>query len=153
MTDRSARRDTPGLLGCGLAVLVGVAALAYSGGFSPLGSVFPRTIGGLMIVLALLYTGLALRRPQAATAPAGGSTLRRAGTAAVLLAWAFALQPLGFLFSSICGCIALLLLAQHDRWTPRTGLVYGLATMFVLGALYVLFRFVLKVPLPVGVFW
>lgn len=148
-----ARRDVPGLVGCALAFVIGIAALANSGEFSPLGSVFPRTIAGLMIMLALLYAGLALRRPQPQIAPAPGSTARRVGTALVLLAWAFALQPVGFLFSSVCGCTALLLLAQHDRWTARTGLVYGLAMILVLGALYTLFRFVLKVPLPVGVFW
>lgn len=153
MTDATARRDVPGLIGCALAVVIGIAALANSGDFSPLGSVFPRTIAGLMIVLAALYAALAVRRPQPIGAAAGGSVLRRAGTALVLLVWAFALQPVGFLFSSVCGCIALLLLAQHDPWTPRTGLIYGLAASLVLGALYALFRFVLQVPLPVGLFW
>jgi putative tricarboxylic transport membrane protein len=153
MSDSDARRDAPGLIGCTLAAVIGVAALANSGDFSPLGSVFPRTIAGLMVLLAALYGVLAVRRPKPAAAPAGGSVLRRAGTALVLLVWAFALQPVGFLFSSVCGCMALLLLAQHDPWTPRTGLIYGLATSLVLGALYALFRFVLQVPLPVGLFW
>ena len=49
------------MIGCAVAILIGVAALATSGDFSTLGAVFPRTIAGLMIVLALLYLALAWR--------------------------------------------------------------------------------------------
>ena len=143
--------------GCAVAILIGVAALATSGDFSALGAVFPRTIAGLMIVLALLYLALAWRdaRPapweQEQREPA--SRLRQFGVAVVMLAWSFLIVPLGFLFTSVCACIALLLLAQHDRWSARTALGYGLSTVVVLFALYSLFRFALQVPLPVGVFW
>jgi hypothetical protein len=146
------RRDVPGLVGCALAVVLGVAAIAHSGDFSALGSVFPRTIAGLMIVLAVLYAVLAWRRPRPRARAEPASTPRRAATAGVLLAWAFLLEPLGFLFTSAIACLALLLIAQYDRWTPRTAVFYGGATLLVLAALYTLFKVVLKVPLPVGVF-
>ncbi len=151
--------DRRGIAGCAIALVIGVLAIASSGEFSALGSVFPRTIAGLMIVLAVLYVVLAFRQRGAVTGsdptltePAA-STPRRIGVAVVILAWSFLLAPLGFLFTSICACLALLGIAQHDRWTPRTGLLYGAATAVVLLGLYALFRFALKVPLPVGVFW
>lgn len=149
----STGRDVPGLIGCLLAVALGIAAIAASGDFSPLGAVFPRAISALMIVFGLAYVVLALRRPLPRPSAAPGSALRRIGTVAVMLAWAFALQPIGFLTSSVCASAALLLLAQHDRWTLRAALLYSLATALVVGGLYTLFRFVLQVPLPVGMFW
>lgn len=146
-------RDVPGLIGCGLAIGLGVAAIATSGDFSSLGAVFPRAISGLMIVFALGYIALALRRPLPKPAAGPGSALRRIGTVVVLLGWAFALQPVGFLASSVCASTALLLLAQHDRWTLRSVLLCSLFTALVVGGLYTLFRFILQVPLPVGLFW
>ncbi len=151
--DIAVRPDWGGIVGCALAAAIGIAAIATSGDFSPLGSVFPRTIAGLMVVFALSYIVLALRRPKSVDEPAAGSRPRRFGTAVVMLAWAFLLQPVGFLFTSICASIALLLLAQYERWTARTAIVYAFAIALILGGLYALFRFALQVPLPVGLFW
>jgi putative tricarboxylic transport membrane protein len=147
------KRDTPGLVGCAIVIALGCAALAGSTDFTPLGAVFPRTIAGLMIAFGLLYIVLTLRRPMPQVRADAGSNPRRLGTMAVMLAWAFALQPVGFLFSSICASVALLMLAQYDRWTARTAFLYALATAIVIGGLYSLFRFALQVPLPVGLFW
>lgn len=160
MAERAGTRDSAGMAGCVIVIVIGVAALATSGDFSPLGSVFPRTIAGLAILLSLLYLVLEWRgraRPAtaAASAPAAAqeaSKPRQFGVAVVMLAWAFLLVPLGFLFTSVCASVALLLLAQHGRWSARTAFGYGCSTLLVLAALYALFRFALQVPLPVGVF-
>ncbi len=145
--------DAAGVASCGIVIAVGIAAIAFSGEFAPLGAVFPRTVAGLMIAFALLHIVLVLRRPVPQPRAAPSSTPRRVGAMVVMLAWAFALQPVGFLFSSVCASVALLLLAQYDRWTARTASMYALATAAVIGGLYSLFRFVLQVPLPVGLFW
>lgn len=146
-------RNVRDFIGPALAMALGIAAIAFSGDFSPLGSVFPRTIAGLMVVLGASCIVLAWRRPGPRSAGSTGSWPRRLGTMGVMLAWAFALQPLGFLFTSACATVALLLFAQHDRWTARTGLLYLFSSACVVGGLYTLFRFVLQVPLPIGVFW
>lgn len=145
--------DVPGVAGCGIVIAVGVAGLIFSDDFTPLGAVFPRTVAGLMIAFSILYIVLVLRRPVPQARGAPGSTPRRVGAMVVMLVWAFALQPVGFLFSSVCASVALLLLAQHERWTARTATVYALATGAVIAGLYSLFRFALQVPLPVGLFW
>lgn len=148
MNEPTPGRDTPGAIGSALLIGVGVAALVYSSEFSDLGAVFPRAIGGLMVAMGLLYLVFyALGRTQRA-AQAAGSDLRRAGVAVVMLAWAFALAPLGFLASSAIAFALLLVLANHDRWTPRTALVYGAVGVLVLGGLYALFKHALQVPLP-----
>ena len=142
------RRDTPGAIGSAGLVALGIAALVFSADFSDLGAVFPRAIGGLMVALGGLYLVLfALGRTRRA-APADGSNLRRAGVAVVLLGWAFALVPLGFLGSSAIAFVLLLVLANHDRWTPRSVLLMGGAGAVLLLGLYALFKLVLQVPLP-----
>jgi hypothetical protein len=77
-----------------------------------------------------------------------GSALRRTLVAVVMLGWGFALGPLGFLPSGAAAMAALLLIAQHDRWTLRTALLYGLSTSAILTGMYFLFKHVLQVPLP-----
>jgi len=147
-TETAAGRDTPGAIGSALLIGVGAAALVYSSEFSDLGAVFPRAIGGLMVAMGALYLVLFAMGRTHRAAPAVGSNLRRAGVAVVMLAWAFALEPLGFLASSAIAFVLLLVLANHERWTPRTVLSYGAVGVLVLGGLYALFKHALQVPLP-----
>lgn len=152
MTARSPSPDVAGVAGCLLLIAVGIAAIVYSSDFSPLGSVFPRTIAGLMIGLGVLYIVLALIGRTRAEEPAGGSTVRRWGVALVMLGWAFTLDHLGFLGSSALAMALLLVIANHERWTARNVAVYGLVTVGVLALLYGVFRAALQVPLPPGLF-
>ena len=153
MAESWRRRDMPGIAGCAMAAAIAAAAIAASADFSSLGAVFPRTVAGLIVAFALLYIVQALRSPRPPAVREQGSWTRRLATAAVMLAWAFALEPVGFLFSSACACMLLLLIAQHEPWSLRTTLGYAVSVLVVLAALYGLFRFALQVPLPVGMFW
>lgn len=152
MNTKASRGDVAGVVGCVLLIGTGIAAIVYSQDFSPLGAVFPRTISALMIVLGLLYLVFAWRGRTRAEAPAGGSMVRRAGVALVVLGWALALDPVGFLISSAIAMAALLMIANHERWSMRTVLLYGLVSAAVLGIFYGVFRFALQVPLPTGIF-
>jgi len=140
--------DWPGAVGSGIAIAIGAAALAYSGEFSMLGSVFPRTVATLMIVLGVLYIILTLRGRTVRGPRVEGSHVRRVGVMAVMLGWAFTLQPLGFLPSSAAAFVLLLALANHDRWSARRAVLFGAAGAVMLGGLYTLFKHVLLVPLP-----
>ena len=150
MSDRPPGRDIPGLVGCLLIIAIGVAALVYSRDFSPLGSVFPRTIAGVMIALSVWYVVLTLLGRTQRVAFGAGSAARRVALMLVMLGWAFSLNSVGFLVSSAVAFVALLIIANHDRWTARTVLIYGLVGAAILGTLYGLFRFALQVPLPDG---
>lgn len=140
--------DWPGAAGSVIAIAIGAAALTYSGEFSTLGSVFPRTVATLMIALGLVYIVFTLRGRTARGPRAEGSHVRRVGVMAVMLAWAFTLQPLGFLPSSAAAFALLLALANHDRWTARRAVLFAAAGAGMLGGLYFLFKQVLLVPLP-----
>lgn len=142
------RHDWPGALGSALAIAIGGGAIWAAGDFSDLGSVFPRTIGGLMVALGSVYIAFTLLGKTRRAASLDGSFVRRAGVAVVMLGWAFGLGPLGFLGASAAACAALLVIANHDRWTLRMALIYGASTAFVLASLYLLFKIILLVPLP-----
>ena len=140
--------DLAGVIGCGLMAAVGAGSFWVAGEFSALGSVFPRTVGALMVALAAVYLFFFAVGRTLRAVPLQGSNLRRGAAAAVMLAWGFALGPLGFLPSSAAAMAALMAIAHHDRWSLRKALTYGLAAALVLGGLYGLFKHLLLVPLP-----
>lgn len=148
MSARSSSPDVAGVVGCLILIATGIAAIVYSQDFSVLGSVFPRAIAGLMIGLGIVYIVLALMgRTTASEAPEGSRT-RRVGVALVMLAWVVALGYVGFLVSSAVAMLVLLVIANHERWSARNVLVYGLVCALVLGGLYAVFDIALQVPLP-----
>jgi putative tricarboxylic transport membrane protein len=140
--------DWPGAIGSAIAIAIGSAALAYSGTFSMLGSVFPRTIASLMIALGLIYIVFTLRGRTDRGPRVEGSNVRRVGVMVVMLAWAFTLEPMGFLPSSAAAFVVLLALANYDRWTARRAVGFAAASVLMLGGFYFLFKHLLKVPLP-----
>jgi putative tricarboxylic transport membrane protein len=129
-------------------VLIGAAAIWAARDYSDLGAVFPRTVGALLVILGTVYILLTVFGRTRRGAEVDGSSVRRALVAGVMLAWGFALGPLGFLPAGAAAMAALLIIAQHDRWTLRNALVYGFSTAILIGLLYVLFKHVLQVPLP-----
>lgn len=142
------RPDIPGAIGSALMVLLGAGAIYAARDYSDLGAVFPRTVGALLVALGIVYILLVVLGRTRRVTGSDGSALRRTLVAIVMLGWGFALGPLGFLPSGAAAMAALLLIAQHDRWTLRTVLLYGLSISVILGGMYFLFKQILQVPLP-----
>ncbi|MEO8543217.1 MAG: tripartite tricarboxylate transporter TctB family protein [Betaproteobacteria bacterium] len=142
------RPDIPGAIGSGLMVLLGAGAIYAARDYSELGAVFPRTVGALLVALGVVYILLVVLGRTRRVTGSDGSALRRTLVAVVMLGWGFALGPLGFLPSGAAAMAALLLIAQHGRWTLRTALLYGLSTSAILLGMYFLFKHALQVPLP-----
>lgn len=137
---------------CVIFILIGIAAISATTDYSPLGSVFPRTISALMIFLSGLYLALAWLNPRPLPTQEAGSNIRRAAAAFIMVTWAFALAPVGFLLSSVVAFVMLLVIAHYGTWTPRIALFYAVGAMVLLSSLYLLFRVALQVPLPQGIF-
>ncbi|MEO7742565.1 MAG: tripartite tricarboxylate transporter TctB family protein [Usitatibacter sp.] len=150
MSESAARRDLPGIAGAAFFIVMGGLALWFSREFTPLGSVFPRTIAVTMILLSVAYIAVAFLRPAAAAPAPAASTWRRVALMVVLVAWALLLERVGFLVTSIACYAAILVISNYDRWTPRMAVMYALSGAAVLGGLYAIFKFVLQVPLPAG---
>lgn len=148
--NENSRRDIPGIAGSAVFIIVGILAFWGARDFSPLGSVFPRTMAVAMIVFAAAYIAMALLRPTAPAAMPVGSPWRRGAVMMVLIAWAFLLGRVGFLATSVVAYTALLVISNYDRWTPRMAVIYAVVGALVLGGLYWVFHFLLQVPLPQG---
>lgn len=152
MSDPRPTRDLPGIVGSVLAITAGSLAWHHAGDFSPMGAVFPRAVATAMMVAAAAYIATALLRPSVRPQGAAGSTWRRVALVIVMAAWSMLLEKVGFLTTSAACFAAILVIANYDRWTPRTAAVYALAGAVVVGGLYGVFRFLLLVPLPQGLF-
>lgn len=151
MSDPRPRPHYAGIVGAACAIVLGALALWHSREFSPLGSVFPRTMAVLMITLSVAYIAMTLLRPRVTEPQPAGSAWRRGALMVVFVAWSLLLDKVGFLATSIVAFVAILVIANYDRWTPRMAVTYGLVGAAVLGGLYAIFRFGLQVPMPQGI--
>lgn len=150
MTEHS-RRDIASLVSALGFIVVGALALYHTKDMSPLGSVFPRTIGSAMILFSVIYIAWRWFKPHpGGEVVGGGSNLRRALLAVIMLAWALLLARLGFLATSLAAALLALAVANYDRWTPVRGAAYVASTLAIVFGLYAVFRYGLLVPLPTG---
>ena len=145
------RRDVGGMVFAALFILLGTYALWDTEDTSPLGSVFPVTMASAMIVLSLVYIGVALARPvPVREGDATESTPRRVLLVLVMFAWVAAMPWLGFAAAGLGGFLLLTAIAHHDAWTARRAVVYALTGAAVVAGFQALFAVALKVPLPKG---
>ena len=139
MSDRIA-----GLILLALAVAYGVTASGFQAMIGdPLGpSVFPLVLAFPMGALSLYL----LLRPDPEPAwPRGWPLLKQAAAIGVFIAYAFLLEPLGFIVTTFIAVIALgSLLGATLVQAAAAGL--GIAVV-----LFILFHYALSLPLPTGV--
>jgi len=138
-------RDLAGLLVFGAVALV---AINQSANLNQEAAVFPRTIAMAMVVLVgLAILKLFLTR-HVTEVKVEGSLLRMISVPVIMLAAVALLPVLGFKVVAILLGLALILPAQHDRFSPKgwTILVLGVGAL-ILG-FTLLFSEVLSVPLP-----
>jgi hypothetical protein len=148
----TAMRDWPGTVTA--LIFAGLGGYAVSGSLwmTPMGAIFPRTIGLILIVLAAIqamrcHTGRG-GASQLEEGTTGGSVGRRAGVAAVVLLWALLFPVIGFIVTGFLAVVALMLLAEFDPITPRQlSIRLGIAAVMV-GLFYWLMVAVLYVPMP-----
>jgi putative tricarboxylic transport membrane protein len=114
----------------------------------PAAGFFPLCLAVALTVVAAAVWVRALRGDPdvvAAAAPARGGLARAAATLATLLAYAVALEPVGFGVATFVLIVVLLRAVEPQRWP----VALGGAVLAVLAS-HVLFRVWLGVRLPVG---
>lgn len=117
---------------------------------TPMGAVFPQTIGlAMSVIAAVLFVVTLVRRGQALTHPPG-SAPRRLALVLVMTAWVALLPTLGFFAASGLAFLALVLVANYEPWSIKRALVYGMSAVALLAGFYVLFVELLHVPAPRG---
>lgn len=147
-----AARDWPGAaVALGFAAVGGYAVVS-SLSMTPLGAIFPRTIGAVLAALALTQLSRCLAgRGGASTledGARGGSTRRRASLAAVMLAWVVAFPLIGFAVSSLVAGSLLMAIAEFDKLTPRRLATRLLLVAAMVAVFYWLMASVLHIPMP-----
>jgi hypothetical protein len=130
-----------------LIALAGALAAAEAWRAMPLGTPDDPGPGLMPLVLGVLACGLGLAAAAVGEAPR--PALRAPGrallAAAILIVWPLALPRLGFALTTAAGLLLLARVVDEAPW-PKVGLFAALTTV---GAV-LLFRVVLRVPLPVG---
>ncbi|HEY9281013.1 MAG TPA: tripartite tricarboxylate transporter TctB family protein [Eoetvoesiella sp.] len=113
----------------------------------PGAAVFPVIAGILLLLasLAAMWEGWKMEHTEKTTFPKGADLIRLLSLIALLLGYFLILPWLGQLISSTLFCIALMRVLSTLSW-PRIA-AYSL---IMAGALYAVFIYLLKVPMPYG---
>lgn len=144
-------RDTPGIILAAVFIVTGGIFLAESRNLMDADSyVFPSAICAVMILLSTIFIIKNLVRPQpdvdASIVP--GSTFRRAGLVAMMLASALVMPYVGFVLGGLGVFAALTVLAMFEPWNPKRALLYALVGAAIVSVFYIVFAKVFLVPLP-----
>lgn len=115
-------------------------------------ALLPGLVTGFTLLLGILLTIQAVRRPAGGRAHAQGegpeprSPWRSIGVVvAIMAAYAWLLEITGFVFTSLGAMLALFLVFGVRRWLPIAAITLG-----TLGGLYLCFDVLLGAPLPLG---
>lgn len=143
--------DTAGIVMAAVFVLIGGVFLNESRNLvDPDSYVFPVAICVLMMVLSIgfIVWNLLNPHPDEEASIVRGSTPRRVGLVALMLASAILMPYVGFLPAGFVVFAALMMLAMYESWTPARVLTYALVCVAIVTGFYVIFAVVFLVPLP-----
>lgn len=154
MRSESKVRDGPGIVLAVGFIALGAWVILETGNLSPLGSVFPRTIGIALILFSLVSLVASLRSVPAgdeqAERKAPESTPRRLGLVAVMGAWGLLIPVVGFFVTSLLAFGALLVISEYEHWTARRAALYAVTMVVIVAAFYYLMQEILLIPVPKG---
>jgi hypothetical protein len=111
-------------------------------------SVFPQAAAILLILCASVSTIQNLIRPMADEGFGRGSWWRRLLLVTTMLLTCFAMPYIGFLLAAAISFVGGMIAAMHDRWSLKALIVYLGSGALIMVVFYILFRYVLYVPLP-----
>jgi putative tricarboxylic transport membrane protein len=154
MTGTSSLQKRKGYLvigGIGLFFAAGYLGLSFQLPFGQLeqpgAAVFPLIAGVLLLLgsLATMWEGWKMEKAEQVDFPAGADLKRLLSLIGLLLGYFLALPWLGQLIGSMLFCVLLMRVLSGLAW-PRIVLYSAVMT----GALYAVFIYLLKVPMPRG---
>ena len=146
-TDSSSRLGS--ILVASLLIIIGFITLYDAASYTDVDSkVFPQTSAIALILFSTLAIGKQIIQPTAVSGIEFGSWWRRIVLVSSMLL-ACALMPYtGLLIACVLTFVLGLIASMHDEWTNRKAIVYFLSGLSIIVCFYVLFKFVLHVPLP-----
>lgn len=141
-----AKHDWPGLIVAIAFVGLGLWVYIISSSFSEYAAIFPQTIAIIMIVASLANI-IVLIRGKGKKKSKTKNLYRPLGLIGIVTIWAFLIPVLGFLVASVSGFLATMVLAKFSYWSKKDWIKFMIIGTLVVIVSYILFRFVLNVPL------
>ncbi|MAN56778.1 MAG: tripartite tricarboxylate transporter permease [Paracoccus sp. (in: a-proteobacteria)] len=136
-------------------VALGAVALANTTGLSPMGSVFPRAISILLILLSagLMVLSVTGRGVRASPPEAAETSRRRLLLGAVFGLWVFVMPYLGFAVTGLAAFLGMMVIAEHDSTSRLVWLRRVLIALGVVGLFWLLMARVLLLRMPAGLYF
>lgn len=132
-----------------LLVLIGLVTLYDTTSYMDRDSqVFPRTVAIILIITASISFITRFLRPADRGGIEEGSWWRRILLVVAMFLTAFLIPVIGFLPAGAIAFGGGLIAAMHDKWTPRTVLLYWGSGAVIMVTFFVIFKYLLYVPLP-----
>ncbi|MFN7022984.1 MAG: tripartite tricarboxylate transporter permease [Pseudorhizobium sp.] len=145
-------RDVGGMSLAVVFIAVGLVALLDTSRMSMMGSVFPRAISILLILLSLAlvvlsFLGRSVRAPEPES---GAASRRRIALAAIFGVWVFAIPLVGFAVSSLLAFLSMMVLAEFERQPGAVWARRGLVAVATVMVFWLLMSEVLLLRVPGG---
>ena len=137
-------------------LILGIFMILGTKELSPLGAVFPTTIAIIMMVLSALLIGLIVTRKSSQAKQATedkSANLHRLGVTLVMIAWVILLPILGFFVSSLSAFFAIMYIADYDRPSAKTWVIWGMIGISIVGLLWWSMAHLLMLRMPQGMFF
>ncbi|MGB0688525.1 MAG: tripartite tricarboxylate transporter TctB family protein [Paracoccaceae bacterium] len=110
--------------------------------------VFPQTVAIILVVTAAVSFIARFLKPSDEGGFGTGIWWRRVLLIMTMFLMCFLIPKIGFLPAGVVAFSGGLIAAMHEGWRAKTLILYPVSGAVVITAFYVLFKFVLYVPLP-----
>lgn len=110
--------------------------------------VFPQTVAIILVVTATVSFIARFLKPSDEGGFGTGIWWRRVLLIMTMFLMCFLIPKIGFLSAGVVAFSGGLIAAMHESWSAKKLILYPVSGAVVITAFYVLFKFVLYVPLP-----
>ncbi|MBO8173115.1 MAG: tripartite tricarboxylate transporter TctB family protein [Bacillaceae bacterium] len=132
-------------------IVIALVALWESRDLNLMSAVFPRTAGGILLILSLVYLVKSLVKPEFGRVLDAIDRRRVMQMCVGLILYVFLIWFIGFLAASLIFLAYFVWYLQGaEQPSRRRMLRAGAASLVISGGFYLLFKMVFVVPLPVG---
>lgn len=135
-------------------IVVGGVLWFQARDYSALGSVFPRAMAFLMVVIAVLLLLRSVLKSPPPQAEDGVATNRASDVprgialVVIMIAWLILMKPLGLLLSSILAFACLVIVSERDNTAPGRIIFIMLCGVLMIWGVTLVMSDVMMVPVP-----
>jgi hypothetical protein len=145
-------RLTKDVISAVVLVIISGVVLWETSGLNEMSAVFPRTIGYILLVLSLFYLVKSIAKPTYEKVFEGTDKRKVLVMSIGVLIYAVLIWIIGFLVASLCYLFSIIWYLQGKQEGPKKRIFRaGIASLSVSVGFYFIFKFLLNVPLPLGI--